>query len=118
MGVRQTSGTLFILAFGCFLSRESAAEPLTVARALEIARQHNPELRAARQEAEIARGRLVKARYWNQFNPEIEGGATQRRFDGGGTDAQRTASASMRRSVTSTASKLKSPTLSDWCCRR
>lgn len=64
-------------------------------RALEVARQNNPELLATRQEAEIARGHLVKAEYWNQFNPEIEGGAGQRRFDGGGTDSQPLGSVSL-----------------------
>ena len=84
-----------VLAFAALLliasvpARSDAGAPLTLERALQLARANNPDLLAARQEAEIARGRLVKARYWNQFNPEIEGGAAQRQFDGGGTDAQR-----------------------------
>ena len=73
----------------------ASAEPLTLERTLDIARQSNPELLSTRQEAEIARGRLVKARYWNPFNPAIEGGAAQRRFDGGGTDVQKTGGVSL-----------------------
>jgi cobalt-zinc-cadmium efflux system outer membrane protein len=73
----------------------ASAEALTLQQALELARRDNPELLAARQEAEVARGRLVKARYWNQFNPEVEGGAAQRRFDSGGTAAQPTGGVSL-----------------------
>jgi cobalt-zinc-cadmium efflux system outer membrane protein len=76
-------------------ARASAAAPLTLARALAIARQDNPELLAARQEERIARGHLEKARYWNPFNPHIEGGAAQRRFDAGGTDVQPVAGVSL-----------------------
>jgi cobalt-zinc-cadmium efflux system membrane fusion protein len=46
---------------------------LTLAEALALARDHNPDLLAVRQELKIARGRLVKARYPNQFNPEVGG---------------------------------------------
>lgn len=79
---------LTILAGGLTPPSAATAEPLTLDRALDTARQNNPELLAARQEAAIARGRLVKARYWNQFNPQIEGGAAQRQFDAGGSAAQ------------------------------
>lgn len=72
-----------------------AVEPLTLERALTLARQANPDLLAARQELEIARGRLVKARYWNPFNPAIEGGAAQRHFDAGGSAAQPTGGVSL-----------------------
>jgi len=85
-------GTLVV---GLAVPDVATAEPLTLERALDTARQNNPELLSARQDAEIARGRLVKARYWNQFNPEIEGGAAQRRFDSGGSDAQRTGGVSL-----------------------
>ena len=51
--------------------------------ALEMAREKNPDLQAARQELEIARGRLVRAEYPNQFNPEIGGGAGRRSNLGG-----------------------------------
>ena len=52
--------------------------PLTLDEAVRLAREHNPDLLAARQELEIARGRLVKARYPNQFNPEVGGELTNR----------------------------------------
>jgi cobalt-zinc-cadmium efflux system outer membrane protein len=58
-------------------------------QAVELARQQNPDLLAARQELEIARGRLVKAQYPNPFNPEIGGSAARRHFadgPGGSTD--------------------------------
>ncbi len=77
------------------ITQAAAAEPLSIESALDLARRQNPELLAARQEAEIARGRLVRAGYWNQFNPEIEGGAVQRRFDVGGTEVQRTGGVSL-----------------------
>jgi len=51
---------------------------LTLGDALARAREQNPDLLAARQELEIARGRLVKARYPNPFNPEIGGEVTNR----------------------------------------
>ncbi len=71
------------------------AEPLPLSQALDEARRDNPRLLAARQKAKIARGRLVGSRYWNPFNPQIEGGAAQRRFDGGGSDVQRSAGVSV-----------------------
>lgn len=77
--------SLLVLVHGV---RANAGEPLTIDRALQLARDHNPEILAARQEREIARSRLTKARYWNQFNPEVEGGAATRRFDGGGSSTQ------------------------------
>ena len=46
---------------------------LSLADALANARASNPELRAAGQEVEIARGRLLKARYLSQFNPVLSG---------------------------------------------
>jgi cobalt-zinc-cadmium efflux system outer membrane protein len=61
-----------------------AAEPLTLERALQLTHEHNPELLAARQELEIARGRLVKAEYLSQFNPEIAGEAGRRSLGAGG----------------------------------
>jgi len=56
-------------------------------QALQIAREQNPEILAAREELEIARGRLVKAEYPNQFNPEIVGEGGQRRLGAGGSGA-------------------------------
>ncbi|MBI4517757.1 MAG: TolC family protein [Deltaproteobacteria bacterium] len=94
--VRRIQFLVTVPLLACAVGTAAAsAEPLTLDRALDMARQNNPELLSARQEAEIARGRLVKARYWNQFNPEIEGGAAQRRFDAGGSDAQRTGGVSL-----------------------
>ena len=86
----QPAGILLVSVtlLGGLTPGAAGADALTLDRVLELARQNNPELLAARQEAEIARGRLTKARYWNQFNPQIEGGAAQRHFDAGGTDVQ------------------------------
>lgn len=86
---------LAALAVGLTLPSTAGAEALTLERALDTARQSNPELLAARQEAEVARARLVKAKYWNQFNPEVDGGAAQRRFDTGGTAVQPTGGVSL-----------------------
>lgn len=71
-----------------------AAEPVTLEQALSLARQNNPEILAARQELEIARGRLVKARYWNPFNPEVGGEGNRRAFAVGGQAADFGVSAS------------------------
>jgi cobalt-zinc-cadmium efflux system outer membrane protein len=46
---------------------------LSLSDALTRARMHNPDLRAAAQDVEIARGRLVKARYPSRFNPALSG---------------------------------------------
>ena len=89
---------LLILGMEC-PGRAASAEVLTLQQALDVAHRSNPDILAARQEAEIARGRLVKARYWNQFNPEIEGGAAQRRFDAGGSDVQRSGGLSLELEV-------------------
>ena len=62
---------------------------LTLDEAVRLAREHNPDLLAARQELEIARGRLVRAQYPNQFNPELGGSGARRNFagrPGGSTD--------------------------------
>lgn len=61
----------------------AAAQPLTLERALQLTREHNPDLLAARQELEIARGRLVKSEYLSQFNPEIAGEAGRRSLGAG-----------------------------------
>ncbi|MFQ5666193.1 MAG: TolC family protein [Candidatus Binatia bacterium] len=86
---------LLVLLSSFALVSSGAAEPLTIERAVALARQHNPDILATRQQIGVARGRLQKARYWNPFNPEIGGGAVQRRFDGGGSDVQRSASVSL-----------------------
>ncbi|MFQ5684129.1 MAG: TolC family protein [Candidatus Binatia bacterium] len=61
---------------------------VNLAEALDLAREKNPDLKAARQELEIARGRLVRAKYPNQFNPEI-GGSAARRSNLGGPGSSR-----------------------------
>jgi cobalt-zinc-cadmium efflux system outer membrane protein len=65
-------------------SRSQERRSLTLSESLALARDHNPDLLAARQELDIARGRLVRAHYPNQFNPEIGGGAARRRLADGG----------------------------------
>ena len=79
----------------------AAAETLTVEQAVAIALQRNPDLLAARQELEIARARVVKARYLNQFNPQVEAGASQAhfQFSPGGNEAQPAASVSLELEV-------------------
>jgi cobalt-zinc-cadmium efflux system outer membrane protein len=61
-----------------------AGEDLSLSAALRLALENNPELLAARQELGVARGRLTKSRYWNQFNPEVGGQGGRREFAGGG----------------------------------
>ena len=63
---------------------------LTLTEAVERAQITNPELRAAAQEVEIARGVLVKARYPNQFNPQIGGDGAHRSRSGLGGSASST----------------------------
>lgn len=86
------------IAFGAILlalSRAAAGEGLTLDAVLEQARAANPEILAARQQTEVVRARLEKARYLNPFNPQIEGGATERRFDDGGSETQPAAAISL-----------------------
>lgn len=75
----------------------SAAESVTVDQAVAIALQKNPDLLATRQQLVSAQARLMKAEYWNQFNPQVEGGATQAQFGfaPGGTAAQPSGSVSL-----------------------
>ena len=79
---------LVILVVGLPITQSSAAELLTLERALGIALQQNPDLLAARQELEIARGPLVRSRYLNRFNPTAEGGVFSREFAEGGSGPQ------------------------------
>ena len=68
------------------LSRGQERQFLLLSEALTSAHERNPDLLSARQELNIARGRLVRAQYPNQFNPEISGGAAHRHFaDGPGS---------------------------------
>lgn len=85
-GQRLLLGTLVVaLAATISVPPGHAAEPLTLERAQELTRAHNPDLLAARQELEIARGRLVKAEYPSQFNPELSGEGARRSLGEGGS---------------------------------
>lgn len=66
----------------------TAAAALTLDAALDLAREENPELLAARQELEVARGRLVTAEFPNRFNPAIRGRGFNRDFAEGGSGQQ------------------------------
>lgn len=67
-----------------------AAESLTVEQAVETALETNPDLLAARQELEVARGRKVNAFLFNRFNPNVNGQVWNRKNPGSGnaTDSQ------------------------------
>lgn len=83
--VSSVKGIGLLTLLACtLLASPARAEQLTVERALEIARQKNADIIAARQELEVARGHLVKARYLNPMNPEVSGEANHRQFGGGG----------------------------------
>lgn len=71
------------------------AAPMTVEQAVEEAIANNPEFLSARQQLSVAQGRLMKAKYWNQFNPTLEGGATQWRLPGTGRLAEPSAGVSL-----------------------
>lgn len=78
----MTKAQLCILLVSVLLVCPGAGrgQDLTLDEALARARQQNPDLLAARQELEIARGRLVRAQYPNPFNPELGGGGASRHF--------------------------------------
>src|SRR2546427_11273372 len=61
---------IFLMALPAFGQGQESLS-LTLPEALRLARERNPDLLAARQELEIARGRSVKARYPSQFNPAL-----------------------------------------------
>jgi cobalt-zinc-cadmium efflux system outer membrane protein len=78
----------------------AGAEPLTIERVVAIASESNPDLLAARQELENARARVIKAHYLNQFNPQVQGGASQAHFQfAPGSAAQPTGSVSLELEV-------------------
>jgi len=85
----------------------AAAETVTVSQAVRIALQRNPDLLAARQELETARAQLVKAHYLNQFNPQVEAGASQAhfQFSPGGDETQPAATVSLELEVAGQRSK-------------
>ncbi|GJL51888.1 MAG: RND transporter [Nitrospirales bacterium] len=68
----------------------NAMESLTVEQAVKTALEGNPDLLAARQELEVARGREVNARLFNRFNPTVNGQVWNRNNPGSGnvTDSQ------------------------------
>ena len=68
---------IFLMALPAFGQGQESLS-LTLPEALRLARERNPDLLAARQELEIARGRSVKARYPSQFNPELGSEVTNR----------------------------------------
>ena len=68
---------IFLMALPAFGQGQESLS-LTLPEALRLARERNPDLLAARQELEIARGRAVKARYPSQFNPELGSEVTNR----------------------------------------
>jgi cobalt-zinc-cadmium efflux system outer membrane protein len=84
---RLLVAALVLLLTSVPVARGHAAEPLTLEHAIQIVREHNPELLAARQELDIARGRLVKAEYPSQFNPEVAGEGGHRQLGAGGSGA-------------------------------
>src|SRR5579859_7620232 len=83
------------------------AETLTAEQAVATALEKNPDLLAARQELESARARVVKAHYLNQFNPQVQGGASQAHFQfaPGGNEPQPTGSVSLEVEVAGQRSK-------------
>lgn len=83
---------LFLFSLLCNLPSHpvNAGESLTVGQAVKAALERNPELLAARQELEVARGGEVKARLFNRFNPNVNGQVWNRNNPGSGnvTDSQ------------------------------
>ena len=65
----------------------NAAESLTVEQAVATALEYNPNLLAARQEVEVARGRQVRSRLLNRFNPSLNGQAWNRNNPGSGNES-------------------------------
>lgn len=72
------------LALGVLTDPADAVENLTVDQVIAIALQENPDLLAARQELEVARGRKVRADLFNRFNPSIMGRVWSRNNPGSG----------------------------------
>jgi outer membrane protein TolC len=56
-------------------SMPARADQVTLERALELMRRHNPELSAVRQELTVAKGELQKASYLTPFNFQLAGEA-------------------------------------------
>ncbi|MDT7040711.1 TolC family protein [Candidatus Nitronereus thalassa] len=64
-----------------------AVESLTVEQAVKTALERNPDLLAIRQEVEVARGREVRSRLFNRFNPSLNGQAWNRNNPGSGNES-------------------------------
>ena len=77
-----------MLVLALLVTVASAAENLSHSEALALARENNPDLLAAPQELGVARGRLAKSRYWNQFNPEVGGAGKPPRVRRGGAASE------------------------------
>lgn len=77
-----------LVAIGLHVAGLEAGSALTVDEALQLAREQNPELLAARQELEVARGGLVTAELVNRFNPTVRGRGFNRDFAEGGSGDQ------------------------------
>lgn len=56
---------------GVSIGGTSPDEEITLDRAVELAREHSPDLAAVAQELTIAHGELTKASYLSPYNPEI-----------------------------------------------
>src|SRR5262249_6961518 len=64
------------------------AAPISVDDAVHNALVRNPDFLAAQQQLTTAQARVIKARYWNQFNPSVDAGAVQWRLPGTGSLAE------------------------------
>lgn len=71
------------------------AKTLTVDQAIDEALRANPDFLAARQRLSAAKARLVKAHYWNPFNPVVQAGAERWRSRETGGVAEPTINASI-----------------------
>ena len=70
--------TVFMsLAVVIFATGLASAETLTLDEAVDQALRNNPDFLATRQQLRVGEARLVKARYWNAFNPVVQVGAAQ-----------------------------------------
>ena len=70
--------TVFMsLAVVIFATGLASAETFTLDEAVDQALRNNPDFLGARQQLRTGEARLVKARYWNAFNPVVQAGAAQ-----------------------------------------
>jgi cobalt-zinc-cadmium efflux system outer membrane protein len=76
-----------------------AQQGIDFSAALELAKNNNPDWRAAEREIEIARGKLTTARLLSPFNPVIEGQTGPRRIPGERTGGDYGAGVSMELEV-------------------